>query len=376
MGRKIYITALHLMHGGVEMSISLIANALTKRGYEVEILSIYNLGKPVYELDSRVKITYLTDLKPNKEEFKEAVKSKKIIKAFKEGIYALKVLRQKKTSMIKMLKSIEEGTVLSTRNEHTVLLSKYAKDNIKKVAQLHHDHEFKEELVKDFQNNYKNIDVFVLLTDLLRDEVEEMLKGHNSKTKCICIPNFLENKDIKTIKKEKQVIAVGRLHPVKGFDRLIDIWFNISKHYSDWTLKIVGGGEEEMSLMNKITELNLSKSVVLTGPLSHEETLREMGKSSVFAMTSFSEGFPFVLIESFMESTPVVAFNVRVGPKAIVEDGKEGYLVPDKDMDGYEKALISLIENKELREEFSRNAKEKSKKFMEDNIIEKWIDIL
>ena len=159
------------MHGGVEMSISLIANALTKRGYEVEILSIYNLGKPVYELDSRVKITYLTDLKPNKEEFKEAVKSKKIIKAFKEGIYALKVLRQKKTSMIKMLKSIEEGTVLSTRNEHTVLLSKYAKDNIKKVAQLHHDHEFKEELIKDFQNNYKNIDIFVLLTQLLRDEV-------------------------------------------------------------------------------------------------------------------------------------------------------------------------------------------------------------
>lgn len=376
MGRKIYITALHLMHGGVEMSISLIANALTKRGYEVEILSTYNLGKPVYELDSRVKVKYLTDLKPNKEEFKDAVKHKRILKAFKEGVYALKVLKHKKTSMIKALKSIEEGTIVSTRNEHTVLLSKYAKENIKKVAQLHHDHEFKEELVKDFQNNYKNIDVFVLLTDLLRDEVEEMLKGHNSKTKCICIPNFLENKDIKTIKKEKQVIAVGRLHPVKGFDRLIDIWFNISKHYSDWTLKIVGGGEEEMSLMNKITELNLSKSVVLTGPLSHEETLREMGKSSVFAMTSFSEGFPFVLIESFMESTPVVAFNVRVGPKAIVEDGKEGYLVPDKDMDGYEKALISLIENKELREEFSRNAKEKSKKFMEDNIIEKWIDIL
>lgn len=364
------------MHGGVEMSISLIANALTKRGYEVEILSTYNLGKPVYELDSRVKVKYLTDLKPNKEEFKDAVKHKRILKAFKEGVYALKVLKHKKTSMIKALKSIEEGTIVSTRNEHTVLLSKYAKENIKKVAQLHHDHEFKEELVKDFQNNYKNIDVFVLLTDLLRDEVEEMLKGHNSKTKCICIPNFLENKDIKTIKKEKQVIAVGRLHPVKGFDRLIDIWFNISKHYSDWTLKIVGGGEEEMSLMNKITELNLSKSVVLTGPLSHEETLREMGKSSVFAMTSFSEGFPFVLIESFMESTPVVAFNVRVGPKAIVEDGKEGYLVPDKDMDGYEKALISLIENKELREEFSRNAKEKSKKFMEDNIIEKWIDIL
>lgn len=376
MGRKIYITALHLMHGGVEMSISLIANALTKRGYEVEILSTYNLGKPVYELDSRVKVKYLTDLKPNKEEFKDAVKHKRILKAFKEGVYALKVLKHKKTSMIKALKSIEEGTIVSTRNEHTVLLSKYAKENIKKVAQLHHDHEFKEELVKDFQNNYKNIDVFVLLTDLLRDEVEEMLKGHNSKTKCICIPNFLENKDIKTIKKEKQVIAVGRLHPVKGFDRLIDIWFNISKHYSDWTLKIVGGGEEKMSLMNKITELNLSKSVVLTGPLSHEETLREMGKSSVFAMTSFSEGFPFVLIESFMESTPVVAFNVRVGPKAIVEDGKEGYLVPDKDMDGYEKALISLIENKELREEFSRNAKEKSKKFMEDNIIEKWIDIL
>ena len=71
--KKVYITSLHMMHGGVEMAITLLANALVEQGYAVEVLCIYNLGNPVYHLDERVKITYLTNVHPNKEEFKDAV---------------------------------------------------------------------------------------------------------------------------------------------------------------------------------------------------------------------------------------------------------------------------------------------------------------
>lgn len=377
MGKKIYITALHMMHGGVEMSISLIANALVKRNYQVEILSTYNLGEPVYKLNPEVKVTYLTDLHPNKDEFKAAVKSKNVVNILKEGLYAFKVLKMKKTSMINAIKNIKDGTILSTRNEHSILLSKYGDTKVKKIAQLHHDHQFKENFIKDFQNNYSNIDVFVLLTELLKDEVEEMMKGYNEKTKCICIPNFLEEEAIdNSIQKENQVIAVGRLHSVKGFDRLLHIWALASKQCSNWKLKIVGGGEEEAALKNIINELSLNESVILTGTLNHKDTMEEMRRSSIFAMTSHSEGFPFVLIESLMCSTPVVAFDVRVGPRAIVEDGKEGYLIKDKDNEKYAETLIKLMNDKSLRAELSENAKIKSKEFIEYNVIQKWIDIL
>lgn len=376
MSKKIYITALHLLHGGVEMSISLIANALVEKGYEVEILCSYNLGEPSYSIDPKVKITYLTDLKPNKDEFKAAVKEKNIINILKEGLYSVRVLREKKSSMAKAIKNIENGTILSTRNEHSVLLSKYGKEQVNKVAQLHHDHKFDGNLIKDFQNNYSNIDYFVLLTELLRDEVEEMLKGHNDKTKCLCIPNFLEEEEIKNVHKEKQVVAVGRLHSVKGFDRLIDIWAIASKECPEWKLKIIGGGEEEASIKGKINELDLNNSVELTGMLNHEETMKEMSKSGVFAITSHSEGFPFVLIEALMCSTPIVAFDVRVGPRAIIEDGKDGYLIPDKELEQYANQLIKLIKDENLRNELSKNAKVKSKEFMKDKILEKWIEIL
>lgn len=377
MTKKIYITALHMMHGGVEMSISLIANALVRRGYEVEILSTYNLGIPAYKLNPEVKITYLTDLKPNRDEFKSAVKSKKIISIAKEGLYAARVLRAKNRSMIKAIKNITEGTILSTRNEHSVILSKYGNYNVKKIAQLHHDHKFDEKLIKDFQKNYSNIDYFALLTDLLTEEVKEMMEDHNKKTECICIPNFLENESIdENVQKEKQVIAVGRLHSVKGFDRLIDIWAMVIKECPDWKLKIVGGGDEEALLREKVNKLSLEESVILTGSMKHDDTMKEMCKSSIFAMTSHSEGFPFVLIESLICKTPVVAFDVRVGPRAIIEDGKEGYLVADNELNEFAGQLIKLMKDEKLRKKFSEEAEKKSKEFMEDKIIERWLRIL
>ena len=125
MKEKIYITSLHLKHGGVEMAITMLANALSKRGYEVEILCTYHLGEPAYALDDGVAVTYLTDTAPNREAVKAAVKGRNIIKIVKEGLYAAKVLHLKKSTMKKRIKAVHEGVIIATRNDHAVLLSKY-----------------------------------------------------------------------------------------------------------------------------------------------------------------------------------------------------------------------------------------------------------
>ena len=70
MNKHIYITSLHLSHGGIEMAIALMSNAFVKKGYDVTILCVYNLGEPAYKFSEKVKIKYLTDVRPNKEEFK------------------------------------------------------------------------------------------------------------------------------------------------------------------------------------------------------------------------------------------------------------------------------------------------------------------
>ena len=160
MSKRIYITSLHLMHGGVEMAVTALSNALVCRGYEVEILCTYNLGEPAYSLDNRVKVRYLTNVHPNREEFKQAIRTKNLPAIFREGVYAGRVLRLKKKVLMKQFRSIREGIIISTRNEDSVLLSRYGNPEVLKIAQLHHDHCFDKKLLRDFTHHYQNIDIF------------------------------------------------------------------------------------------------------------------------------------------------------------------------------------------------------------------------
>ncbi len=377
MKKEIYITALHLAHGGVEMAISLLSRAFSKRGYKVTILSLYRLGDPAYPMPEEVKIEYLTDLKPNKEEFFSAIKSKNPFHILKEGLYSVKVLKTKKTALIRRLKKIESGTVISTRNEHSTLLSKYANKNVFKIAQLHHDHLFDKKLMRDFKNGYQNIDVFTLLTDMLTEEVGEMMKEKNSKTRLVTIENFITEKPspLPFEEKEKVVLAVGRLSHEKGFDRLLAIWKEFSEKHPDWVLHLVGDGAEKQALFDYAKKLKLD-SVIFTGALPHEKVLDEMRKASIYAMTSRSEGFPFVMLEALFCGLPTVAFDVRVAPRAIIQNGESGFLVPDGEISSFASSLSELAEKEEKRKIMSENSLKRAEDFTEEKIIEKWLAIL
>lgn len=372
---KVYITSLHLLHGGVEMAITLLANALVKRGFNVEILCIYNLGDPAYSIDKKVKITYLSDVHPNREEFYKAVKEKNVPLMIREGLYSVKVLYLKNKVMADAIKRIDKGVIISTRNEHSVLLSKYGRREVRKVAQLHHDHKFEKRLIRDFKKKYTNIDYFVLLTEKLKDEVKTMMK-ENTHTKCVVIPNFLSDmSEVLHSERKRQVLAVGRLHSVKGFERLIKIWKRFDAK-DETVLKIIGDGQEKEALQNLIDKYCLQEKVIMTGELSHEKVMEEMHRSICYVMTSYSEAFPFVLIEAMAGGLPVVAYDVRVGPAAIVQNGESGFLIPDGNEELFIDKLRILCQDDKLREQMSKNAVQRSREFSEDSVMKKWLEIL
>ena len=244
-----------------------------------------------------------------------------------------------------------------------------------KIAQLHHDHCFEKPLLNDVSCGYGNIDYFLLLTDQLTEEISDMMSKTNTRTKCVTVENFLPSEDIETKldKKQKTVVAVGRLHTVKGFDRLLEIWKETSRKYPDWKLVIVGDGEEKESLSALADKLEIGDSVKFTGALSHEMVLETMRSASIYAMTSHTEGFPFVLIEAMSSGLPAIAFDVRVGPRAIIQEGKSGMLIKDGDLSGFSDALALLMSDDEKRLEYSKNALERAKDFTEEKIVEKWI---
>lgn len=377
--KKIYITALHMLHGGVELAIANLSDALVVLGYDVEILCVYNLGEPAYK--TRAKITYLTDFHPNKKEFRDAVRSKNPLRILREGLYAVRVLRGKKAAMRRAIASVAEGVIISSRHEDSLLLSKYGREGVKKIAQLHHDHCFDKAYTDGFKNGYGNIDHFVLLTEGLKDEAAEMMKDSGGHTKCHAIGNFLNISDgerlvNENIPREKQIVAVGRLDPVKGFDRLLRMWAKIVPSHPDWKLKIIGGGDDMSRLSTLRDELGVTDSAEICGMQPYNVVTREMAASAAFAMTSYNEGFGLVIVEAMNCGTPVVAFDVRVGPGAILTDDADGFLIKDGDETAYCTALEKLMDDDQLRRRMSDNAREGSRRFSRDAIIGKWVELI
>ena len=373
----IYITCLHLMHGGVENVITSLANALSEKGYSVTILCTYHLGEPAYPLTSNVKIQYLTDRKPNREEFLRAIHSKRLIQIIREGMFAAWTLHLKKSTMIRAICNIQDGIIISTRNEHSVLLSKHGSASVKKIAQLHSDHKFDKKLLSDFRQRYQNIDYFVLLTPQTTEEIKNIIRGYNTHTKCVTIPNFIEPlPNHEPLPKKMQVIAAGRLHPDKNFASLLRIWAKVTARVSGFQLMIAGEGKLESALKQQAEDLGISGSVCFTGALAHDRLLSEMEQSCCYAMTSVSESFGLVLVESMMCGTAPVAFDVRVGPKAIIDSGINGFLIPDGDEQLFADKIEELLMNETLRSATEKKAMEKAKTFYKDQVLPKWIEIL
>jgi len=372
---KVYITALHLNHGGVEMVIASLANAFVEQGLEVEILTTYCYGKPAYEFDDRVKITYLTDVRPNREEFSAAIRSKNPIAILREGLKAVKTLRLRKSTMVKAIKGIREGAIISTRHDHNMWLSAYGAKNVLKIAQLHFDHKFDPQLVADFKANYSNIDYFTLLTDKVTGELKEIMQGHNAHTRCVTVPNFLNFEPVdRTAEKKDQVIAAGRLHSDKDFATMLRIWKKVCEKKSGYVLKIAGQGELEGELKALARELGIEERVCFMGAVPHGRLLQEMHDSRAYLMTSVTEAMPMVLLEAMYCGTPPISFELRVGTGCIINDGVNGFIVPQRNDDDYAEKVIALLERDggEM-EEMGKRCVERAMDFSKEKVVELWL---
>ncbi len=367
------IFALHLGYGGIEKAVCSMANMFADR-YHVEIISVYDMpNAPAYRIDERVKVRYLLRDVPNRDEWHAAIEAKAPGAIVKESLRAVKILRDKRKGVIDAIKGIEDGIIITTRHEDNMLLSKYGSPNVLKIAQLHHDHRFEKRIVEGFRKSYGNVDILAMLTPGLRDEAAEMMKGENGHTRVVYIPNFLEHFPESTdTHREKTVLAVGRLDEVKRFDLLIREFARLHESAAQWTLRIAGDGKERESLERLIKELGAEEYISLLGRLESTEVEREMLRASIYAMTSSSEGFPFVLLEAQSCALPVVAFDVRVGPGFILRDGENGFLIEEGDHEAFCARLKELMDNRELWEKMSISAKETAAGFSMEKVREIW----
>lgn len=372
--KKITILLLHMQYGGIEKQTISFANELSKK-YKVEIISAYTMKKePAYEVSPKIKIKYLIDDKPNREEFKKAIKNKNILKIIKQGVKAIKILYLKNALMKKEIKKLNSDFVLSTRIEYADMLSKYAPKSVITITQ-EHLHNDSKKYINRVKKAFSNLDYLVVLGPGSKQNYSKWLED-NKKIKIVEIPNILEEiPEESSLLNGNRLVSIGRLHPVKDFETLINIFCKVLKQVPHATLTIVGGGEEFEKLKQITIDLNIEDKVEITGMVSKEQVKEYLLNSDVYVMTSLTECFPMVLLEASSCGLPLIAFDVPVGPKAIIENNQNGYLIENRNQEEMAQKIIELLNDKERLIQFGKKSKEMSFKYIPSKIMNKWDDI-
>jgi glycosyltransferase involved in cell wall biosynthesis len=148
--------------------------------------------------------------------------------------------------------------------------------------------------------------------------------------------------------------AVGRLEAEKGFDLLIRSTHALLASGVDVRLVVVGEGGERSRLEELARELGIADRVLLPGWQSDVRTYFEA--MDVFALSSFREGLPNVVLEAMALEVPVVSTRVNGVPR-LIQDGRNGFLVEPGDREGLTTALAGILKNSALRDVFARSAR-------------------
>lgn len=167
-----------------------------------------------------------------------------------------------------------------------------------------------------------------------------------------------------------RVIAVGKQSYQKNYERMIDVWKEVSEEYPDWQLRIYGKKSDKIHLEEKIISSHLENKVILCNPDKH--IMERYLESSVFLMTSRYEGQPMVLLEAMACGLPSVCFDFDHGPREIIKNRNNGFVVPYEDDKEFVNCLSSLLGDIKLRKQLGQNAKITSEKFSGESVFKKW----
>lgn len=311
--------------------------------YEIEIISTYKvLDKPAFPFSDNIKITYLIDDKPNKEELKQAIRNKNIINIFKEGLKSVKILCLKRSRNIKAIRNTYSDYIITTRYFHSRLVGYYAYNNIIKIATEHNFHNNDKKYITKVIDSIRSFDYFVVVSNNLKEFYENKI----GKTKCIYIPNVIDNLPDKRSKlNNKNIITIGRLSPEKGQKDLIDVFKMVNKELPKTKLFIVGDGPLKKELENYTKELKLTDKIIFTGFLGNKEKEKYILDSSIFILPSYTESFGLVLIEAMSYGLPCIAFDSSDGARELLKNNV-GILVKDRDKEKMATEIIKELKNK------------------------------
>lgn len=349
--KLLYITTKLSGAGGMQRVVADKANTFSKSGYDISILCTNPDGEAViYELSTSVKYGSISPVKGINYFLSYRRLLKKHISAINPDIIIM-CDNGLKSFLLPFIASKKYKLVYEMHG------SKYIWDATIKTA-------FFRKILYHFMDfAAANFDKFIVLTASAK--AEWPLKN------ITVIPNYLwfENA-VQSNLASKIAIAVGRHVPEKGYDRLLTAWKLITEKYPDWQLHIYGNPNPEHDVKKMAEQMGLLQNVSFFNPVKNIQ--EAYTSSSLCLVASRSEGFGMALLEAMACGVPCVAFDCPVGPRDIIENGKNGFLIADGDVSAFASSVIKIINDKTFRIQMGQNAISASGRYNREGVIEHW----
>jgi len=371
--------------GGAERVVSILLNNLSRENREFFLIVLED--KFYYDLPYDVKVFKLfKNLESNSQKFLVLFSGARFLKKIvQENNIDIVVSFLGRSNYINiMAKSAGHKAYISERVDPsqmhsfggTGIINKIFTKRLYKKADLIFTNSLgtKESLSRDFGVDSNKIKVIYNLIDL--EKIQNLC--HNNLE-----PEYQE------IFKHPVIINIGRLTKQKGQEYLIRAFKQIREREGNGGLTpaslrgsdprqaklvILGEGELEKDLKNLTEKLGLENDVFFLG--WQKNPFRFLSRAKVFVLSSLWEGLPNTLIEALACGCPAVSTDCPSGPNEIIDNEKNGFLIPVKDEKALSQAIIKILRNPDLANQFSRGGEKKARDFSIENIINQYERII
>ena len=227
----------------------------------------------------------------------------------------------------------------------------------------------------------KHLDKVVVLTHAAKSDFDKEFKNPDKFT---VIPNFInegtEYYENRHIPDNKVISIFCRISPEKNLTHLLKAFKIVLDKHEDAVLKIYGRAvkpyeiDEKEKLAELIDEMGISDSVHFMGHV--DNAYEEMNRSLVTVLVSDIEGLPMVIMESMYNHTPMVCYDLNYGPRDVITDGVDGFIVEQQNIDAFGEKLIHVLDNPEMIYDMGFRAHEKIvNEFSSGSVLKKWEEL-
>ncbi|PKM68173.1 MAG: glycosyltransferase family 4 protein [Firmicutes bacterium HGW-Firmicutes-2] len=338
-------------YGGAERVISILSNAFVTKGDSVKIINFDKEGITAYHLNAKVDLYKLGNMN---------TKSLKSIVSFINNLRS-------------MIKAYNPDVIISFIND-VCAITALANIGLKYplIYSERNDPRFINNSLKEKSYGFlvKSLtDGFVFQTNGAKNLYSKKVRNRSAvilnPIQMDAFPKCWQGE------REKLIVSVGRLHPQKNQKLLIKAFSNIADAYPDYIMKIYGEGPLKQELINQIHELELSERIFLEGNV--ENILERIVSAEIFAYSSNYEGLPNALMEAMVLGIPCISTDCSPGGAAmLIENEKNGLLVPIEDELALTNGLDYLLKNKEAASRMGACAINLVNEVNEEHIVREW----